>query len=99
MPTRTKLRHTPFAGDLRVVFGDTANPADCSIHGQFWSVLDTYTGWQSMAKLCNNSKTLPDYMRHIAQQYHSRKTHAQTAATHRTTFKIRASLLQVHKTL
>ena len=44
-------------------------------------------------------KTLQDYMRHVEQQSHGRKSHTVTAAIHLTTFKNRASLLRVHKTL
>ena len=58
---------------------------------------------QSMAiegdKSSNGSKTLQDYMRHVEQQSHGRKTHAKTAAIHLTIFKNRASLLRVHETL
>ena len=50
-------------------------------------------------KSCNDSKTLQDYMRHVKQQSHGRKTQAQTAAIHLTTLKNRASLLRVHKML
>ena len=50
-------------------------------------------------KSCNDSKTLQDYKPHVEQQSHGRKTLAYTAAISLTTFKNRASLLQVHKTL
>ena len=42
---------------------------------------------------------MQDYMRHSEQQSHGRKTHAWTAAIHPTTYKNRASLFRVHKTL
>ena len=47
----------------------------------------------------NDSKTLQDYMRHVEQQSHGRKTHVNTAEIHLTIFKNRTSLLRVHKTL
>ena len=56
--------------------------------------------WQIEAdKSCNDSKMLQDYMRHVEQQFHSRKTHAETASIHLMTYKNRASLFRVHKTL
>ena len=48
-------------------------------------------------KLINRAmivKTLHDYMQHVEQQSHGRTTNAKTAATHLTTFKNRASLVQ-----
>ena len=48
----------------------------------------------------NDSKTLQDYMRHVEQQSHGRKTHAKTAAIFiLRSLKNRTSLLRVHKTL
>ena len=50
-------------------------------------------------KSCNDSKTLQDYTRHVEQQPHGRKTHAETTPIHPTSFKNCASLLRVHKTV
>ena len=43
--------------------------------------------WQIEAdKSCNDSKTLQDYMTHVEQQCHGRKTDAWTAVIHLATF-------------
>ena len=55
--------------------------------------------WHITDKSCNDSKTLQDNMRHVEQQSHGRTIRALTTAIHLTTFKNRASLLRVHKTL
>ena len=49
--------------------------------------------------LCNDGKTLQDYMRHIEQQSHGRKTLAESCDSFYNPFTNRASLLRVHRKL
>ena len=49
--------------------------------------------WRNEAdKSCNDCKMLQDYMSHVEQQSHGRKTHTMTSAIHLKTYNNRAMM-------